>query len=182
MAGPRQALADGEPYIGEVIIVPYNFCPSGWAEANGALLPISQNEALFLLYGTTYGGNGVSTFGLPDLRGRLPIHAGTGPGLSNYVQGQMGGTESITLTTANLPPHNHQVLATNGFADKAGPGGKFLASGNAGQSWYSESSANKLMKAGMLGMTGNNLPVQVQDPYLTMRICVSLYGIFPSQN
>ncbi|SMH55355.1 phage tail protein [Mesorhizobium australicum] len=178
---PRQAFADSSPYVGEVIIVPYNFCPSGWAEANGGLLSISQNDVLFALYGTTFGGDGVSTFGLPDLRGRLPIHAGTGPGLSTYVIGQMGGTESITLTVGNLPPHSHQVLATNNFADKAGPGGKYLASGNAGQFWYSESAANRIMKTEMLGLTGNNLPVEVQDPYLTMRACVSLYGLWPSQ-
>lgn len=182
VAGPRQAFADDSPFIGEVIIVPYNFCPSGWAEANGALQSISQNQAFFALYGTTFGGDGVNTFGLPDLRGRLPINAGAGPGLSNYVLGQKGGTESVNLTIGNLPPHNHQVLATNSFADKAGPGGKYLASGNAGQFWYSESAANRVMQSGMLGLTGNSLPVEVQDPYLTMRVCVSLYGIWPSQN
>ncbi|MCR5856548.1 phage tail protein [Mesorhizobium sp. J428] len=180
MAAPRQAFADGSPYIGEVIIVPYNFCPLGWAEANGALRSISENEALFTLCGTTFGGDGENTFGLPDFRGRLPIHAGAGPGLQNKLVGQTGGAESFTLTIGNLPPHNHQVLATNTLGGMGGPGGKILASGNTGQYRYSESAANKLMKSGMLGLTGNSLPVEAQDPYLTMRVCVSLYGIWPS--
>lgn len=182
VVAPRQAFADGSPYIGEVIIVPYNFCPSGWAEANGSLLSISQNDVLFALYGTTFGGDGENTFGLPDFRGRLPINSGTGPGLQNKVLGQTGGAESFTLTIGNLPPHNHQVLATNTLGDMGGPGGKILASGNTGQYRYSESPANKVMKPGMLGLTGNSLPFYAQDPYLTMRVCVSLFGIWPSQN
>lgn len=177
----EHAIADPEPYIGEVMIVPYNFCPRDFLEANGALLPISQYDTLFVLYGTTFGGDGQTTFALPDLRGRLPIHAGTGPGLSNYILGQTGGTESITLSTTNLPSHSHSVQATNSTADKTGPGGKFLALASNSISLYFDGTPNKVMDPAMLSMMGSNLPVSVQDPYLAMRICVAAFGVFPSQ-
>ncbi|MFH1796461.1 MAG: tail fiber protein [Pseudomonadota bacterium] len=176
------AIADSQPYVGEVMIVPYTYCPVNFLEANGALLPIGDYDVLFNLYGTTFGGDGQTTFALPDLRGRLPIHAGTGPGLSNYILGQSGGAESVFLTTTNLPFHSHSVQATNSTSDKTGPGGKFLALASSGVSVYHEGPANKVMDPAMLGMVGSNLPVSVQDPYLTMRICVSVFGLFPSQN
>lgn len=175
------AIADPEPYVGEVMIVPYNFCPVNFLEANGALLPISQYDVLFALYGTTFGGDGQVTFALPDLRGRLPIHAGTGPGLSNYVLGQSGGLESITLNVTNLPSHSHNVQATNSTSDKTGPGGKFLALASNSISLYFEGPSNRQMDPTMLGTTGNNLPVDIQDPYLAMRICVATAGVFPQQ-
>ncbi len=178
----EHALAGGQPYVGEVIVVPYNFCPVNFLEANGALVAISEYDTLFTLYGTTYGGDGQVTFAMPDLRGRLPIHAGTGPGLSNYTLGQSGGAESITLNTTNLPSHSHSVLATNSTSDKTGPGGKFLALASNSISLYFDGPSNRQMDPTMLGLAGTNQPVSVQDPYLAMRICVSAAGIFPSQN
>lgn len=175
----EHGVAGDQPYVGEVIVVPYTFCPVNYFEANGALLPISENDVLFTLYGTTFGGDGQVTFALPDLRGRLPIHAGTGSGLSTYVIGQSGGAESITLTSSNLPSHSHSVQATNSTSDKTGPGGKFLALASNSISLYFDGPSNRQMDPTMLGTTGNNLPVDIQDPYLTMRICVSAFGIFP---
>ena len=106
----------GEPFVGEIKAVGFNFCPPGWTEANGQLLPINQNQALFSLYGTMYGGDGETTFGLPDLRGRAPIHAGTGPGLQSYPQGSKGGAETHVLTTLELPSHsfNYSVVIAKG--------------------------------------------------------------------
>jgi len=177
----EHAVADSEPYVGEVIIVPYNFCPLNFLEANGSLLAISEYDVLFALYGTTYGGDGQVTFAMPDLRGRIPIHVGTGPGLSTYVLGQSGGAESITLNTTNLPSHSHTVQATNSTSDKTGPGGKFLALASNSISLYFDGPSNRQMNPTMLGTTGSNLPVDIQDPYLAMRICVAAFGVFPPQ-
>src|SRR2546423_3025403 len=116
-----------EPYLGMIIIVPYNFAPRGWAFCAGQILPIAQNTALFSLLGTTFGGNGQTTFALPDLRGRYPIGMGQGPGLSNYDLGQVGGTETVTLNVNQLPPHNHPVIATLSDATSGKPGAKFNA-------------------------------------------------------
>src|SRR6185503_17212020 len=117
-----------EPFLGMIIIVPYNFAPRGWAFCNGQILPIAQNTALFSLLGTTFGGNGQTTFALPDLRGRVPNSSGQGPGLSSYDLGQVGGVESETLTINQLPAHNHQVACLqNGDATLPRPGNSFLA-------------------------------------------------------
>jgi microcystin-dependent protein len=128
-ASMSPAAAQAEPFIGQLMVTAANFCPRGWAQADGQILAISQNTALFSLLGTTYGGNGQTTFALPDLRGRAPIHQGTGPGLSNYLEGQVGGRESFTLTINQMPPHNHGVQATNVTADKGGPQDRYLAGG-----------------------------------------------------
>src|SRR3982751_6487214 len=111
------------PFLGEIRMAGFNFAPRGWAFCAGQLLPISQNDALFALVGTTYGGDGQTTFGMPDLRGRVPINQGQGPGLSNYVMGQMSGTESVTLITAQIPPHSHAINAASGGARSANPVG-----------------------------------------------------------
>src|SRR5689334_9815739 len=111
------------PFLGEIRMVPFNFAPKGWALCNGQILAISQNTALFSLLGTTYGGNGVSTFALPDFRGRVPIHAGQGPGLSSYVLGEQTGTESVTLTVPQLPAHNHTVNGVASGGSQASPAG-----------------------------------------------------------
>ncbi len=124
---PKPAAAGAFPFIGELMLFGGNFCPRGWTNADGQLLAISANSALFSLYGTTYGGDGRTTFGLPDLRGRAAIHTGQGPGLANYAQGQKGGTENLTVQTTNMPSHNHNVQATNAIANKNGPGTDFLA-------------------------------------------------------
>ena len=120
-----------DPYIGQILLVPFNFAPNGWAFCNGQLLPISQYTALFALLGTTYGGNGVSNFALPDLRGRVPVGFTQGPGLSNYVLGELGGAESVTLQVTQIPAHNHQLQAANVAATQPNPSGNVLASANA---------------------------------------------------
>ena len=119
-----------DPYIGEIRLVAFNFAPQGWALCNGQILPISQNQALFVLLGTTYGGNGVTTFALPDLRGRAPIHAGQGPGLSNYSLGQIGGTETNIMTVAQMPRHSHAVNAVTTDGNIGVPTGALPANTN----------------------------------------------------
>ena len=117
---PCRVAAQPEPFLGQLMLVGFTFCPRGWANANGQLLEISTNTALFSLLGTTYGGNGRTTFGLPDLRGRVPVHVGTGPGLSAYRQGQRSGQETVTLTAAEMPAHRHTVNASNQIANLKG--------------------------------------------------------------
>ncbi|MBX3574217.1 MAG: phage tail protein [Mesorhizobium sp.] len=181
LAVPAPANAGIEPFLGEMMMVGYTFCPRNFAEANGLLLPIAQNTALFSLLGTTFGGNGQTTFALPDLRGRAPINQGQGPGLSNYVLGQIGGQESFTLLVSQMPAHNHLVNATNTTADKTGPGGKFLALASGGISIYHEGPANKVMDPAMITPTGGSQPVGHRGPYLAMRWCIATNGIFPSR-
>src|SRR5213083_1523824 len=116
-----------EPFIGEIVMFGGNFAPRGWAFCNGQLLAIAQNTALFSILGTTYGGDGQTTFALPDLRGRSPVHAGQGPGLSTYARGEQGGTEQVTLRAVELPPHNHILYASKADATASSPGGNSLA-------------------------------------------------------
>ena len=187
VAAPKTALASGDPYVGEIMIFAGNFCPRNYAEANGALLAINQNDALFSLYGTMYGGDGVTTFGLPDLRGRAPIHFGNGPGLSNYSIGQKGGSTSFNITLANLPNHNHDANVTNATADKHGPGTDFLAptfyaDGTTKLNIYHEGPPDRAMDPGVIGNTGGSQPYSKRSPALGIKICVALYGVYPSRN
>lgn len=175
-----EANAGSEPFIGEIMWVGYTFCPRGWAEANGQLLPISQNTALFSLYGTTYGGDGRTTFALPDLRGRTSVHTGQGPGLSNYAQGSRGGQEEVTLAVDNLPAHNHAINASSGATDKNAAGS---IPGSPKQRIYdSPLSASATWDASAVGMTGNGTSHENRAPFLTLRACVALVGIFPSRS
>jgi microcystin-dependent protein len=168
-----------DPYIGELRLFPYNFAPRGWAFCQGQLLSIAQNTALFSLLGTTYGGNGQTTFGLPDLRGRVPISSGQGPGLSPYALGQTGGVESVTLTTPQLPAHNHSVNASSSATSK-NPSGAEPAFTGGGSSY---GTANDLtMSPSMIGNTGGSQPHPNIQPYLTLNWCISLVGIYPSRN
>ncbi|MDX6228920.1 MAG: hypothetical protein QOI76_2310 [Frankiales bacterium] len=164
------------PYIGEIRIFGFNFAPRGWASCQGQLMSISQNTALFSLLGTMYGGNGIQTFGLPDLRSRIPLGQGQGPGLSAYVIGEMIGSETAILGVANLPPHNHAQPVTNGPASASRPhstvpaaGGSYAAAGDGGS--FVPTSA-----------TGSSQPFQIIPPVLAMNYCVALSGIFPSRN
>lgn len=188
------------PFIGMITIVPYNFAPKGWAFCDGQLIAISQNTALFSLLGTTYGGNGQSTFALPDLRGRVPIHVGQGPGLSSFLLGQSGGIESVTLTTNQMPIHTHAItLGTLAAAAnaKTGPGNAQSPVGNvpAGEAagvtaTYSSAAPDALMRAGAVSLTGTpaaataggGLPFENHQPYLTFSFIIALVGIFPSRN
>lgn len=152
-----------------------NFAPAGWAFCNGALMPISENEVLFNLIGTTYGGDGQNTFAMPDLRGRLPMHQGSG-----YVIGQQGGTETVTLTTQQIPQHNHAPLAVSGNGNQATPQGGVWA--GAASSRYSSSAPNLAMNAALVGQVGGSQPHDNLMPYLAVSFIISLFGIFPSQN
>lgn len=181
LAGIGPTNAGTDQYIGEMMLVPYTFCPNGWADANGQLLSIAQNTALFALIGTVYGGNGQTTFALPDMRGRAPIGQGTAPGLSSYTLGQAGGVESFTITTQNMPAHSHSVRATSAAADKPGPANKYLANDANQFSKYSFGPADGTMASDMITSTGGGQPVAVRSPYLTMRWCISLQGVFPSR-
>jgi microcystin-dependent protein len=160
-----------------------NFAPAGWALANGALIAISQNDALFTLYGTTYGGDGQETFGLPDVQGRLPIHFGQGPGISqNYVQGEMAGVESVTLTTQQIPVHSHGFLASTNIAQNPQPTDSVVAQSSVVQLYIADqaSSANAL-DAQAIQPVGGSQPHENMQPYLAVTFIVSLFGIFPSQ-
>jgi len=175
------AKAGAEPFIGEIMMVGYTFCPRSWAEANGQLLPISNNTALFSLFGTTFGGDGRTTFALPDLRGRVPMHVGQGSGLLNRALGQQGGSETNTLTANQLLAHSHSLNGTTAAANAVDPLGNVLA--NTGRSdTYTTSAPNAQMSSGAIGPTGGGQAVNNMQPFLTIRYCVALNGIFPSRN
>lgn len=179
MAIPAHAQGDS-PFVGQIDIVGFNFAPVGWAECEGQLLPISQYEALFSLIGTTYGGDGVNTFALPDLRGRMAIHQGDGPGLAPYVMGQASGEETVTLTLNQIPSHSHAVLA-GGAADSLSPSGTTW--GSSPTNLYSSTGANPVAMSGaMIGPAGGGQPHNNIPPYLTVNFIISLFGIFPSQS
>ncbi len=172
-----------EPFLGEVRLFGFTFAPRGWANCDGQLLPISQNNALFALLGTTYGGDGQTTFGLPDLRGRYPMHTGQGPGLSSRPMGQEGGQELVTLTTNEMPGHGHVTVlkARDANATSTDPA-------NAGLSVAREDTYGTVgdlvdMEAGSVdvGNTGGSQPHNNMPPFLAMRWCIALVGIFPSQ-
>lgn len=166
------------PFLGEIRIFPYNFAPRGWAQCDGQLLSIAQNTALFSLLGTTYGGNGTTTFGLPELRGRVPMHRGQGPGLSNYDLGQISGTETVTLTQSNMPAHGHLASANNGAASATRPAGNFPAGGGS----YATASDGSTLNAAFIQNTGGNQPFNNIQPYLVLNFCIAQEGIFPSRN
>lgn len=170
-----------ERYLGDILWVGFNFCPRGTAAADGAILPINQNQALFSLYGTTYGGDGRTTFALPDLRGRMPLSVGQGPGLPSYNQGQRSGSETTTLTTANMPPHDHGLTATSEDGNSADPLNRVIADGGRSR-LYVTSTPGDAMDARSIGATGGNTSVNNMQPYLTVRACVVLQGLFPSRN
>lgn len=176
-----------EPFIGEIMMFAGNFAPRGWAFCNGQLLPINQNTALFSILGTTYGGDGRTTFALPDLRGRLAMHEGQGPGLSSRPLGSKGGTESNTLTTTQMPSHNHvaqvsiPISGDDATTDEAGgllattDGAKVY--GGSASGTYSGSPINAVV-----GNTGSNSPINNMQPYLCVNYVIALVGIFPSRS
>lgn len=174
-----------QPFIGEIRLLPYNFAPLGWATCSGQLLSIAQNDALFALIGTTYGGDGQTTFALPDLRGRLPVHQGQGPGLSNYTIGQVAGTESVTLISTQLPAHTHTLIATTAAATSLTPGNALLPGAVSGDTFYVNTTAGNTMAPmsnQMLSQAGGSQPHENTMPTLTLQFCMALEGIFPSRN
>ncbi len=181
---PAPAAASSLPFLGEVVCFPYNFAPKGWALAQGQLLPISQNTALFSLLGTNYGGDGRSTFALPDLRGRSPINAGAGPGLTPRVVGEIGGSEAVTLTAANLPPHSHTFAppAATSAGTLVSPAGA-VPTADASTKLYTgpASPGTAAMASGVTGVTGNSQPINNLQPFLTLNCAIALQGIFPAR-
>ena len=187
-----------DPTLGQIQAFGFNFAPRGWAQCNGQIMSIAQNTALFSLLGTMYGGNGQTTFGLPDLRGRSLVGMGQGPGLSNIVQGEVGGTETVTLVITQMPLHNHPLAGTatatgtlkgaTDLGDKANPQGRMLAAApnmyktppGTYVSMYGEAIAVKV--AGTTGQAGGSQPFPIRNPYLGMNICIATQGIFPSRN
>lgn len=171
------------PYIGEIRMFGFGRTPNGWQACDGSLLAISQYDALFALIGTTYGGDGQTTFAVPDLRGRLPIHQGQGPGLSNYVIGQRAGTESVTVLPTQMPAHTHTVVATTAAATSLTPGNTLLPGSVSGDTFY----ATDITGATVLGMSaqstslaGGSQPHENCMPTLTVQYCIATFGIFPS--
>lgn len=170
-----------QPFIGEVDLVAFNFPPAGWAFCDGSLVPIAENQALFSLIGTTFGGDGQSTFALPDLRGRRALGMGQGPGLSPYVLGQSGGEEQVSLTVGQIPAHSHTFFASAAHGNSLQPGGNYWASASQ-VNLYSTNSSHVAMAPPAIGMTGGGQPHDNRSPYLVMNYIISLFGIFPSQN
>lgn len=168
------------PFLGMIILVPYNFAPRGFAFCQGQIQAIAQNTALFSLLGTTYGGNGQTTFALPDLRGRVPISSGQGPGLSNYSLGQVSGTESVTLTSSQMPIHNHTVNTNNSSSSTTRPQGNYL--GKAAGNEYETATDSSTLNAAAVGNAGGNQPFSILQPLLVLNYCIALQGIFPSRN
>jgi microcystin-dependent protein len=192
LSGVQPAFAQGsEPFVGQMLFAGFNFAPNGWQLCDGSLLSIAVNTVLFDLIGTTYGGNGTTTFAVPDMRGRIPIHQGSN-GSSNYVIGQMGGNENVTLTFANLPAHSHSVSisgplpASSAIATSAAPGGNAPAN-TARNLSYATSAPNVTLGStatatGTSGASGGNLPFPIIPPYTAVTCVISLFGVFPSQN
>jgi microcystin-dependent protein len=170
-----------DPYIGQIILFAGKFAPLNWAYCDGSLIPIAENPELFTILGTTYGGDGQVTFALPDLRGRAPVHAGAGPGpgLSPYPLGQVGGLESVTLSTNHLPAHTHpvKIAVRNEGATQSRPGGNILGAGN---NYDAPASADTSLGGVTMGAAGGNQPHENRQPYLACNYIISLSGIFPS--
>ena len=171
----------GTPFLSEIRIFSFNFAPKGWAQCNGQFLPINQNQALFSLLGTMYGGNGQTTFALPDLRGRVPFHMGNG-----FLEGQVGGEESHTLNTSEIPTHTHTLVGNNAVvggatnANQGAPTNNYWA--NPGKNVYTTGQPNSAMSPGTVTNTGGSQPHENRSPFLVLNICIALQGAFPSRN
>lgn len=172
-----------DPFVAEIRIFGFNFAPTGWAQCNGQILPISQNTALFSLLGTTYGGNGQSTFGLPNLQGSAPMHPGQGPGLSLHDLGETGGSEFVTLLQSEIPAHAHTVKAdTADPADVQAPVPAVVLGRSNGGNAYLNPPANLTNMSDLaLSPTGGGLPHNNLMPYLTLNFCIALQGVFPAR-
>jgi microcystin-dependent protein len=168
----------GSPYVAEIRIFAGTFAPSGWAFCNGQLLSISEYQTLFTLIGTTYGGDGVTTFGLPNLQSRVPIHMGTDRQGTAWIQGQPAGTENVTLTVAQMPQHNHTVMA-NATGGSSNPTGNIYGGG---QPMFSTNAPSVQMSNSVISNSGGSASHSNLMPFLTVSFIISLFGIFPSQN
>jgi microcystin-dependent protein len=176
-----------EPFIGQIILFAGNFAIRGYAMCNGQILSIAQNTALFSILGTTYGGNGQTTFALPNLQSRFPIHFGQGPGLSSYALGQQAGTENVTLLQNQMPQHNHLVQTNSGNGNAAAPEGNYIApalvsGANTAVNGYRNSQDGTLLGNQSISLAGGNQPFSILPPYLALNYQIALEGIFPSRN
>jgi microcystin-dependent protein len=171
-----------DPFVAEIRIFPFNFAPTGWALCNGQLMPISQNTALFSLLGTYYGGDGKSTFALPDLMGRAAMHTGDGGGLSSRFLGEQGGSETVTLLQSEMPAHSHQMLGATqdpALAKAVNPSASWALSQGGG---IYQAAPNTQLAAEALTITGGGQPHNNLQPYLTLNYCIALQGIFPPRS
>jgi microcystin-dependent protein len=172
-----------DPFVGQLLLVPYNFAPKGWAFCAGQIMAISQNTALFSLLGTTYGGDGKSTFALPNLQGMIPIGSGQGPGLSLYDLGQTGGADSVTLLTTEIPAHTHiaESMGGRGTTTATSPIGNFLADGVADYA-PANSPVNSSLNPQAVSVIGSSAPHNNLMPYLTLNWIIALQGVFPARS
>jgi microcystin-dependent protein len=177
-----------EPFVGQITLYPYSFAPMGWQDCAGQLLPLSQNTALFSLIGTYFGGDGKSNFALPDLRGRVAVGQGTLPGGQNYMIGEQGGAETVTLTTATMGTHTHSLNAVTSDGTTNAPAGALLATPAKGTlqgkdrgNIYNPAPPNTSLVAGAIGPAGNGQPHNNLQPMLVLRYCIALNGVFPSR-
>ncbi len=169
-----------DPYLGQIMLAGFDFAPKGWAQCNGQILPIAQNSALFSLLGIMYGGDGVVTFGLPDLRGRVPQHLGQGPGLSPFIQGERFGTETVELFFSDLPRHTHTVACDSTGANQQSPAGHLLATETTGVTAPYSTLPENYMNPMTVSPVGGNQAHNNMQPYITINFCIALSGIFPS--
>ena len=177
-----------DPFIGQIVSFGFNFAPANWALCQGQLMAISQNETLYTLIGTTFGGDGSTTFGLPNLSGTVPVNQGQSSGNSNYVMGQVSGTESVTLTTNTIPSHTHAVVTSNAggttnipssstFLSNEGPGTPAVTT------YVPGAPATQTALAGTtIGVSGGSVPHENRQPFLCINYCIALYGVYPSQS
>lgn len=181
LAAPHQVQAQSTPCIGELMIFGGNFCPRNWANTDGQLLDIASHTALFSLLGTMYGGDGRTTFGLPDLQGRAPISHGTGTGLSTYAQGEKAGAETIQLTSVYLPSHTHAVNSASADQDTSNPAANLFAAMPG--LYHSDSTTGRVtLKSDFIGNTGGSQAFSKRAPYQALRYCIALEGIYCSRN
>jgi microcystin-dependent protein len=174
-----------DPFVAEIRIFPFNFAPKGWALCDGQILPISQNTALFSLLGTNYGGNGASTFGLPNLQGSAAMHSGQGPGLSDHIIGEVGGSQTVTLLESEIPAHSHAMEASQGDGTErtpnAGGTGQLLATG-IGISQYQTPGAQTSLNPAVVAPAGGSQPHNNMQPYVTFNFNIALQGVFPGRS
>jgi microcystin-dependent protein len=170
-----------QPYVGEIRMFAGNFAPNGWMFCEGAPLPISENDVLFQLIGTTYGGDGEETFNLPNLASRVPIHMGTGPDGTTYQLGEMAGTEQETLTVQQIPNHSHPLTAAAAAGSGLSPSGTMLAEPSGGIQLYYEGQPNAPLNAAAITPAGGSQPHENTQPFLCINFIISLFGVFPSQ-
>ncbi len=170
-----------EPLIGEISMAAFNFAPVGYAACDGSTLTINSYQALYALIGTTFGGNGTTTFGLPDLRGRIPMGQGTGTGLTARTIGQKIGAESVTLSTANLPSHTHSLVAVTDAGTTSVPTGAYLANTGTLDKEFKTTGTTTNMNAGAIGSTGSGTAVSVMQPGIVLNFYIATEGIFPSR-